>query len=373
MPKSLDLTRANPEHLEVFQRGVAQWNAWREANPYVLPVLKGEDFSGRNLAGADFTNTVLSGCKLRSADLSGAELYQAELFRSDLRDANLTEADMRGAKLHQADLRGTLLAWADLFRADFIGTQVDYARFAGSRCEATTFADVDFSKAIGLELANHTGPSSVDIATLRRSGNTVPRAFFVGTGIPATFLDYGLSIIADVPAIEFDSVFISYSSTDEAFAKALYEVLARQQIRVWFAPEDMKPGGRLHDQIDTAIRVYDRLLLILSQSSLRSDWVRTELGKAVRRERREQQRILFPVRIVSYDAVAAWECFDTDLGVDLAASVREYYIPNFENWRDLNAFDAGCAKVISALRNAPDNPLQNARGAGEPGPVSLDP
>ena len=352
MPKSLNLTRSNPEHLNVFERGVAEWNAWRDANPYILPVLKGEDFSGRNLAGADLTNTVLSGCKLTSADLTGAELYQAEFFRADLRGANLTEADMRGAKLHQTDLRGTFLTWADFFRADLIGTRVDSARFAGSRFEATTFADVDLSNAVDLDLANHTGPSSIDIATLRRSGTTISKAFLIGAGIPATFIDYGLSLIADLPAIQFDSVFISYSSDDEAFAKALHEVLERQQIRVWFAPEDMKPGARIHDQVDAAIRVYDRLLLILSQSSLRSDWVRTEMRKAVRRERRDQQRVLFPVSIVPYEVIAAWECFDSDLGIDLAAAVREYYIPSFENWRDPAVFDAGCAKVVAALRNA---------------------
>lgn len=357
MPQAFNNSRANPEHLAVFRRGVASWNAWREVNPYVLPVLAREDFSGLDLSGVDLTNTVLSGCKLVATNLTGAGLYQAELFRADLRDANLTEADMRGAKLHQTDLRGAVLEWADLFRADFIGTQVDKARFAGSRCETTTFADVDLSRAVDLQRANHTGPSNVDIATLGRSGASVPRAFLVGTGVPASFVDYGLSGITDVPAIQFESVFVSYSSVDEEFAKALHTVLARQQIRAWFAPEDMKPGSRIHEQIDAAIRVHDRLLLILSETSLRSNWVRTELRKAIGREKRERQRILFPVSIVSYHVVAAWECFDSDLGLDLATAVREYFIPDFSNWRDQATFEAGCAKVLAALRSAPEEPV----------------
>src|SRR4029077_3403641 len=45
MPQTLNLARANPEHLKMFELGVAEWNAWREANPYVLPVLTGKDFS----------------------------------------------------------------------------------------------------------------------------------------------------------------------------------------------------------------------------------------------------------------------------------------------------------------------------------------
>jgi hypothetical protein len=41
-------------------------------------------------------------------------------------------------------------------------------------------------------------------------------------------------------------------------------------------------GARLHEQqIDQAIRVYDKLMLIISKASMESDWVRWELDKAI--------------------------------------------------------------------------------------------
>ena len=44
-------------------------------------------------------------------------------------------------------------------------------------------------------------------------------------------------------------------------------------MRVWFAPEDVKGGEKLHEQIDQAIRRYDKLLLVLSEASMASEWV----------------------------------------------------------------------------------------------------
>jgi hypothetical protein len=51
-------------------------------------------------------------------------------------------------------------------------------------------------------------------------------------------------------------------------------------VRCWFAPHDVQGGRKLHDQIDHAIRIYDRLLLILSDHSMNSEWVKTEIANA---------------------------------------------------------------------------------------------
>jgi hypothetical protein len=36
--------------------------------------------------------------------------------------------------------------------------------------------------------------------------------------------------------------------------------LQQEDLRVWFAPEDIEGGKKLHDQIFDAIRVHDKLL-----------------------------------------------------------------------------------------------------------------
>ena len=53
-----------------------------------------------------------------------------------------------------------------------------------------------------------------------------------------------------------------------------------EKLRVWFAPEDMQGGQKLIEQIDRAIQVNDRLLLVLSEHSMNSEWVQTEIRKA---------------------------------------------------------------------------------------------
>ena len=63
-------------------------------------------------------------------------------------------------------------------------------------------------------------------------------------------------------------------------------------------------GGRLHDeQIDEAIRVYDKLLLVVSEASMTSGWVRREIRKARQDEATKKRRKLFPIRLVSIDAM----------------------------------------------------------------------
>src|SRR5271169_3889738 len=117
-------------------------------------------------------------------------------------------------------------------------------------------------------------------------------------------------------AIQYYSCFISYSTHDEEFAERLHADLQAKGVRCWFAPHDIKGGRKIHEQIDEAIRLHDRLLLILSEDSMNSDWVKTEIAKALKMESK-RKRVLFPVRLVSYGAMQRWEYIDSS-GKDLA-------------------------------------------------------
>src|SRR5439155_16063234 len=92
----------------------------------------------------------------------------------------------------------------------------------------------------------------------------------------------------------------------------LHEKMRGEKLRVWFAPEDMQGGKKLIEQIDRAIQVNDRVLLVLSEHSMNSEWVQTEIRKARQAELREQRQKLFPIRLVSLDGIRAWSCFDAD-------------------------------------------------------------
>lgn len=147
----------------------------------------------------------------------------------------------------------------------------------------------------------------------------------------------------------FYSCFISYSHKDEEFAKALNSALRNEGIRVWFAPEDMLPGEKLHEQISGAIESHDRLLVIMSEASMESEWVKTEIRKARRREVEEKSRVLFPISLAPMDKIKKWECFDADTGKDLGVEIREYYIPDFSTWRDKTSFEKQLKKLVEGL------------------------
>ena len=76
----------------------------------------------------------------------------------------------------------------------------------------------------------------------------------------------------------------------------------------------------------------------------------TELRKAFKAERREGRRKLFPVRLVDMETIRAWECFDADSGKDLAIELREYFIPDFSDWKNHDAFESAFARLLQDLR-----------------------
>jgi hypothetical protein len=160
------------------------------------------------------------------------------------------------------------------------------------------------------------------------------------------------AVAAPTPATSperFQSVFISYSTKDEDIAKRLQARMREAGIRVWFAPEDLKGGKKLHEQLFEAIQIHDRLLIVLSEHSIQSEWVITEIRKAREVEKKENRRKLFPIRLTDFETLRDWTCFDADTGKDLAVEVREYFIPDFSNWKNHDAFESAFARLKKDL------------------------
>jgi len=123
-----------------------------------------------------------------------------------------------------------------------------------------------------------------------------------------------------------------------------------EKLRVWFAPEDIKGGEILHEQLERAIQVHDRLLIVLSEQSMRSEWVMTEIRKARKAEIKENRRKLFPIRLVDFETIKDWECLDSNTGKDLAEEIRQYFIPDFSKWKEHDPFEKAFAKLRSDLK-----------------------
>ena len=115
----------------------------------------------------------------------------------------------------------------------------------------------------------------------------------------------------------------------------------------------MKIGTKILDTLDQAIRLRDKVLLVLSAASIASDWVEDEVTKACAEERQRGGGVLFPVRLddAVFATKEAW-----------ALKLRDNrHIGHFHAWKDhepIGARSYGCC-VTSAWRRRqhPRNPL----------------
>ena len=313
-------------------------------------IKSGADLSGAYLSGADLSCADLSCADLSCADLSGADLSHAYLSGAYLSYANLSGANLSRAKLSGANLSGANLSGAYLRSANLSGVNLSGADLGGAIVWWTAFADIDLSTARGLDSVSHHGPSTIGIDTLYKSKGRIPESFLRGCGVPAGMIDYMRSLVAAEEGIEFYSCFISYSGADGEFARRLHARLQQANVRVWFAPEDMKIGDPMHETFETVIRFYDKFLIVLSEESMRSEWVKTELREACEAERATGKRKLFPIRLVDMEAVRRWRHFDSDRGTDLAAKLRSVLIGDFTRWKEHDPFEESFARLLADLR-----------------------
>lgn len=66
--------------------------------------------------------------------------------------------------------------------------------------------------------------------------------------------------------------------------------------------------------------------------------------------RQSGKRKLFPVRLLDFATLRDWKCFDADSGKDLAVELREYFIPDFSNWKEHDQFEAAFSRLLNDLR-----------------------
>jgi len=357
---------ANPEHLHILKQGVKAWNEWKSGLPRPGTSIEfdliGADLSGAslqnidffavNLTGADLSDANLSHSKLDAAILDNATLTDADLGWSRILDADLKEADLRRSTLMYADfsgcdLRGARLEETDLGGAILNGADLEGAALAGARLVETLLFKTNLTQVTGLDRVYHEAASILDHTTIARSG-PLPISFLRGCGLPDLIID-NVEVIRSDP-LQFYSCFISHSSEDADFAQRLYADLQDEGIRCWFAPEDMRGGRKTYHQINEAIRVHDKLVLILSEASMNSNWVEHEIRQARKRERQEDRQVLFPIRLVPFDDVRDWTLFDADEGRNLAAEIREYHIPGFTEWKNHEAYKMEFDRLVHDLR-----------------------
>lgn len=386
--------------------GAEAWNNWRKENSDVELDFSGYKFEGmlrHNLCNLDFKSSDLTqadfnGCTLDGADLSNSNLWRADLSRASLLkakldgaklidanlsnaslvDASLVEADLSFAYLTHASLRGAQLSGATLneARADrvsfrgadlegvrFVHTLLSYSDLAGANLHGsiwcnTVFGETDLGGVIGLDSCVHVGPSILDHGTLEIAQD-LPSAFLRGCGLSdwqienaklwksglgneeITNILYKVHSLRATQPIQISPLFISYSRADNAFVNRLETHLNEKGVRFW-RDVHHATAGRLEAQIDRAIRFNSTVLLVLSEHSVKSDWVEHEARLARKLEPETGKDVLWPVALDDSWKTCRWP-------ERLREQIMEYNVLDFSSWQDSDYMRRMFTRLIEGL------------------------
>jgi hypothetical protein len=340
------------------------------------------DLTGANLTGANLTDAHLEGAYLAGANLTDAELTRARLFAADLTDADLTGARLQSTDLRFADLSGAVLSRANLFGANLNGAKLTGADLTNADLYAATFCraelsganlckavlgDTDFAncwdlgEALGLTTTDHKGRSYLDNSTLRYNMAHLPDVFLQGVGYTNHEIETLRALYTD--AIQYYSCFLSHAGTDKDFAVRLRQDLITNNVSCWLDRSDMQGGRFFRAQINEAIKLHDKLILVCSRVAMDRDNVIDEVRQARARERDTGKQMLFPIRlddfITSREAVRLGDrrAAEGRWTENWVAYLQEYHIPNFSGWKeDDKAYKAEFDKLLRDLKEPAKRP-----------------
>ena len=87
-------------------------------------------------------------------------------------------------------------------------------------------------------------------------------------------------------------VFISHSSKDDDFVKALREALESYGIRVWVDSRNLRGGSKLAPEIDLAIEQARQVIVVLSPNTVKTKQNKPPLKKARHSRSRSENDLL---------------------------------------------------------------------------------
>lgn len=132
-------------------------------------------------------------------------------------------------------------------------------------------------------------------------------------------------------------VFISHSHEDKEFATRLATQLLKHKARIWIDQWELRVGDSIIDNIQEAIKGASALIVILSKSSVRSEWCKKELSAGLIRELAEKRVIVLPVLVE--------DC-------DIPLFLRDKLYADFRT-----NFDAGLNSVLEAIAGVTSDSL----------------
>lgn len=146
------------------------------------------------------------------------------------------------------------------------------------------------------------------------------------------------------------SAFISYSHSDQTFARWLHQTLGGHGIKCWLDEKQLRAGDRIHSKVESAIQERDKVLLCASKASLTSWWVDNEINSVIAKEQRlwkqtgKETLVLIPLNLDGFMFADTWESGWKNQIVSRIA-------PDFTHWNSERPWecDDALSSVIRAL------------------------
>ncbi|MCB0532005.1 MAG: toll/interleukin-1 receptor domain-containing protein [Saprospiraceae bacterium] len=333
----------NPKHFKIYLQGPEKWNQWRQQYPDIEPDLSGFRFvfveSHLRQYSKPGLNTTTYGMLMRSSlsdfdfsrtNLSDCVFWEIVLHRTRFQGANLSGTEFRQCDLYQVDLEA-----AELSRSTFVLSLFREANFQGAHFGQSHFAYSPLQGCTGLEKTVHPLPGHMDFLSLVHS-QQVPFEFAQHFGINEVLFN----AIRKLEPERFYDCFISYSTRNEDFVQYLRAVLLIAKVPCWYAPADYRLNADWHaskksEDYELARDLYnlvdasDVLLLVVSNDSMRSEWVRKEVLRV-----RKQRVIGLLIEDVDPALAAQTRWLDVFGWLD------------FRNWRDPAVFRSRMGQLL---------------------------
>lgn len=174
-------------HITVIKKGTDAWNSWRDKNPHIKPLLRGEYL--QNIDGIRIN--------FRDTDLSNASMEEVGLIEADLRNSNLSHAKLGGAnllraKLINANLQKTIFCNRCMNAISSIKHHkngISYESYSPASLREANLSNADLSEAILCH---------VDLTNANLSGATLFRTNLRGANLTKTNLSGAKLIEANI-------------------------------------------------------------------------------------------------------------------------------------------------------------------------------
>lgn len=120
-----------------------------------------------------------------------------------------------------------------------------------------------------------------------------------GSGLRAKQESPAQSILTPAPRCPI--AFVSHSGQDREFVDRFAADLWAVGVIAWYSRWEIKPGDSIPAKIDEGIEGCEFFIIVLSKTSVRAPWVKTELNAAIAKKMSGSVRKIIPVKIDDCD------------------------------------------------------------------------